>query len=126
MGEGLGERVKTLQLLQNAKVLRKNLTDAERMLWQQLRANRLAHFKFKRQQPIGRYIVDFVCFEAKLIIELDGSQHQENQEKDAFRDNWLKSQGFKVLRFWNNEWMQNQAECLETILAELTGSHPLP
>jgi very-short-patch-repair endonuclease len=108
-----------LSLLQNAKVLRKNMTEAERILWQQLRAKRFTGFKFKRQQPFGRYIVDFVCFDAKLIIELDGGQHQDAAEQDAARDAWLKLQGFSVLRFWNNEFLQNQTGCLERILAEL-------
>lgn len=95
------------------------MTDAERILWQLLRAGRLAGFKFKRQQPLGRYIVDFVCFEAKLIIELDGGQHQDAVVQDVVRDAWLKAQGFSVLRFWNNEFLQNRAGCLESILAEL-------
>ncbi len=95
------------------------MTDAERILWQLLRAGRLAGFKFKRQQPFGRYIVDFVCFEAQLIIELDGGQHQDAVVQDAARDSWLKARGFSVLRFWNNEFLQNQVGCLERILAEL-------
>ena len=108
-----------MNLLKNAKVLRKSMTDAERVLWQYLRAGRLSGFKFKRQQPFGRYIVDFVCFEAKVMIELDGVQHQDAAVQDAMRDSWLKAQGFSVLRFWNNEFLQNQAGCLERVLAEL-------
>ena len=108
-----------MNLLKNAKVLRKSMTDAERVLWQYLRAGRLSGFKFKRQQPFGRYIVDFVCFEAKVMIELDGGQHQDAAVQDAMRDSWLKAQGFSVLRFWNNEFLQNQAGCLESVLAEL-------
>ena len=108
-----------MNLLKNAKVLRKNMTDAERILWQQLRAKRFIGFKFKRQQPFGRYIVDFVCFDAKLIIELDGGQHQDAAEQDVMRDSWLKAQGFSVLRFWNNEFLQNRAGCLEKVLEEL-------
>ena len=125
MGEGLGGEGENkreggnLNLLKNAKVLRKNMTDAERILWQHLRAGRLFGFKFKRQQPFGRYIVDFVCFDAKLIIELDGGQHQDAAVQDAARDNWLKAQGFSVLRFWNNDFLQNQTGYLERILAEL-------
>ena len=95
------------------------MTDAERILWQHLRAGRLSGFKFKRQQPLGRYIVDFVCFDAKLIIELDGGQHQAAAVQDATRDAWLKAQGYGVLRFWNNEFLQNQTGCLERVLAEL-------
>ena len=106
-------------MLHNAKLLRKNMTDAERILWQQLRAKRFTGFKFKRQQPLGRYIVDFVCLEARLVIELDGGQHQDMVGQDAVRDAWLKAECYSVLRFWNNEFLQNQAGCLEKILAEL-------
>ena len=106
-------------MLHNAKLLRKNMTDAERILWQQLRAKRFTGFKFKRQQPLGRYIVDFVCLEAKLVIELDGGQHQDAVKKDTMRDAWLKAEGYSVLRFWNNEFLQNQTGCLEKVLAEL-------
>ncbi len=71
--------------------------------------------KFRRQQPIGSYIVDFVCFSKMLVIEVDGGQHAEN-EKDKQRDAWLRGEGFKVLRFWNNEVLQNIEGVLETIL----------
>ena len=84
-----------------AKQLRSNMTDVETKLWQQLRAKRFEHYKFRRQVPIGPYIVDFVCFEKRLIIELDGSQH-EGSSYDVKRDAWLRSQDFRVLRFWNN------------------------
>ncbi len=129
-GRGVGERVKiservNLSLQQNAKMLRANMTDAERILWQQLRAKRFAGFKFKRQEPLGRYIVDFVCYEAKLIVELDGGQHQDLTAQDAVRDDWLESQGFSVLRFWNNEFLTNQDGVLEVILMKLQ-LHPLP
>ncbi|MDE2446085.1 MAG: endonuclease domain-containing protein [Alphaproteobacteria bacterium] len=85
-----------------AKKLRKNMTDVEKKLWQNLRAKRFESFKFRRQVPIGNYIVDFVCFEKKLIIELDGSQH-EGSTHDAKRDAWLRAEGFTILRFWNND-----------------------
>lgn len=98
------------------------MTDSERILWHELRAKRFVGFKFKRQQPLGRYIVDFVCFEAKLIIELDGGQHQDAVVQDIARDTWLNAQGFSVLRFWNNEFLQNQAGCLERVLAELNAA----
>ena len=90
-----------------AKQLRKNTTAAEKQLWQQLRAKQLHGFKFKRQQPIGNYIVDFVCFEKRLVIELDGGQHAEQVDRDAARTQWLEAQGFKVIRFWNNAVLQN-------------------
>ncbi len=86
-----------------ARVLRKNSTDAERRLWQGLRRNQINGCKFRRQQPIGPYIVDFVCFEKRLIIEVDGGQHAQQLEDDLARTEWLRSQGFQVLRFWNNQ-----------------------
>jgi very-short-patch-repair endonuclease len=85
---------------QFAKHLHKNMTDVEKKLWEQLRAHRFEGFKFKRQVPIGKYIVDFLCLERRLIIELDGSQH-DGSARDEIRDAWLRSQGFKILRFWN-------------------------
>ncbi len=93
-----------------AKILRNNhLTDAEKRLWYFLRVKQVNGLKFRRQAPIGPYIVDFVCFSRKLVIELDGGQHAETQHavRDAKRDAWLTSQGFTVLRFWDNEILQN-------------------
>ncbi|MFU7528654.1 endonuclease domain-containing protein [Qipengyuania sp. ASV99] len=81
-------------------------TDAEAKLWSMLRGRRLAGMKFKRQEQIGEYIVDFVCFGARLIVEADGGQHAENGN-DAVRDEWLTEQGFRVLRFWNNDILGN-------------------
>lgn len=108
-----------------AKQLRSNMTDAEKLLWRHLRGHRLLGAKFKRQQPIGKYIVDFVCFEARLVIELDGGQHFENGS-DLLRDDWLRSQGFKVLRFWNNEVFKQTEAVMEKIVHELAPSpHPL-
>ncbi len=83
-------------------------------LWQALRY-RITGVKFRRQAVIGNYIVDFVCFPRKLIVEVDGGQHNENK-KDVFRDKWLNSQGFKVLRFWNNEVIFNLDGVFETIV----------
>ena len=101
-----------------SKELRKNMTDAEQILWYFLRANRLCGLKFKRQQPIGNYIVDFVNFQNRLIIEIDGSQHNENtnMEKDNIRTKFLEANGYKVLRFWNNDIFENIEACIETIL----------
>ena len=87
-------------LLGFAKQLRRDMTEAERKLWGALRAKRFDGFKFKRQVPIGRFIADFICFEKRLIIEVDGGQHSESK-RDMVRDAWLISQGFRVLRFWN-------------------------
>ncbi len=104
-----------------AKQLRTEMTDAERKLWHRLRAGQ-AGVKFRRQQPIGRYIVDFVCFEQKLIFELDGGQHADAIEKDGARTQWLESQGFTVLRFWNNDIMNNIEGVLMRILDALSPS----
>jgi very-short-patch-repair endonuclease len=104
-----------MSLLDNAKSLRRNQTDAEQRLWYHLRAHRFMGRKFKRQKPIGRYVVDFVCLEEKLIIELDGGQHAENIGYDHERDAWLRSEGYSVLRFWNNELMSDMEGVLERI-----------
>lgn len=85
------------------------MTEAEKQIWYFLQAKNFKGLKFRRQEPIGKYIVDFVCFQKKLIIEIDGGQHGDTiRTSDLVRDKWLKSQGFKVLRFWNNEVMENK------------------
>ncbi|HSE11572.1 MAG TPA: endonuclease domain-containing protein [Rudaea sp.] len=111
--------------LQFAKAMRHQPTDAEAALWRQLCAGRLFGFKFKRQQPIGSYIVDFVCFEQRLVIEVDGGQHVEHAESDASRSNWLRGQGFHVLRFWNDEVLTREDDVLESILVALR-ANPSP
>jgi very-short-patch-repair endonuclease len=98
-----------------AKRLRKEATFAERLLWGKLRGKRFEGIKFKRQVPLGKYIVDFASFEKNLIIECDGGQHDLQREKDKSRDEWLVSQGFKVLRFWNNEIIENPEGVSEVI-----------
>ncbi|MDW5415591.1 DUF559 domain-containing protein [Iodobacter sp. CM08] len=98
-----------------ARQLRVQATPFEQSLWQHLRAGRLAGFKFRRQQVIGRYIVDFACMQVKVIIELDGSQHASAASNDAERDACLKSQGYRVLRVWNNEWDQQPEAVLEQL-----------
>ena len=103
--------------------MRLNPTDAERRLWSMLRDRRMPAFKFKRQFVIAPYIVDFVCFERRLIVEADGSQHAES-EYDQRRDSVLNSQGFSVLRFWNNDVLENAGGVFEAIYAELTSPHP--
>ena len=108
-----------------AKQLRSNMTDAERELWRHLRAHRFQHEKFRRQQPLGLYIVDFICFERKVIIEVDGGQHFESTD-DAQRDAWLRSQGYTVLRFWNNEVLGQTEAVLDRIWQELNGSPSPP
>jgi very-short-patch-repair endonuclease len=101
-----------------AKKLRREMTDAETKLWQELRAKRFENYKFKRQQPIGKYIADFVNFDHRVIIEVDGSQHDES-DHDAIRDAWLKSQGFRTLRFWNIGVLKEMDGALLSILAAL-------
>ena len=98
-----------------AKNLRKRSTDAEILLWRHLRTKQLERLKFRRQQPIGNYIVDFVCFEKRIVIEVDGGQHVIEKYKDNKRDKWLEGQGFKVLRFWNNEVLMNIQGVFEVI-----------
>ena len=98
-----------------AKNLRKRLTDAERLLWNHLRAKQIEGVKFRRQEPIDNYIVDFVCFENRLIIEVDGGQHAIEKEKDFERGSYLKKNGFRILRFWNNEVFTNIDGVLDII-----------
>ena len=99
-----------------ARTLRRQMTDVEKQLWRQLRDRRLQGLKFRRQVPLGRYVADFACFEQGLIVELDGGQHAEQVRHDAERDQWLHQQGFRVLRFWNNEVTQNLEGVLTTIV----------
>jgi len=114
-GEMLNQKLSAI-----AKNLRKNSTDSERLLWRYLRLKQACGFKFRRQAPVGNYIADFVCFEKRLIIEADGGQHARRVRDDKARDEWFASQGFKVLRFWNNEVFSNIEGVLETIRKELT------
>ncbi|PTA66633.1 endonuclease domain-containing protein [Deinococcus arcticus] len=99
-----------------ARELRRNMTPEEKMLWQRLRGNQLG-VAFRRQQALGFYFADFVCFEKRLVIELDGGQHAGSRY-DAVRDSELRARGFRVLRFWNNEVAQN----LEGVLAQISGA----
>ena len=101
-----------------AKSLRSNMTDAERRLWYRLRAHRCEGIKFKRQVPIGPYVVDFACLSRKLILEIDGGQHAEN-EADRIREQRLQEEGFKVLRFWNNDVLRQTETVLEFVMAAL-------
>jgi very-short-patch-repair endonuclease len=114
--------------LTKAKALRTNQTEAEARLWYHLRAHRFMGLKFKRQKPVGRYIADFVCWERRLIVELDGGQHAEQAAYDRQRDAWLRSEGYTVLRFWNNDVMQQLEGVLEQIrcAVESFSLAPLP
>jgi len=99
-----------------ARRLRRSQTDAERVLWFRLRDRRLAGLKFKRQVPVDRFVVDFACADAKLIIELDGGQHDQNRQRDVNRTEVLEAMGYLVLRFWNNDVLRNTDGVLEEIL----------
>jgi very-short-patch-repair endonuclease len=136
-GEGLGSGVraasaaqKTLSevlarkalLLDRARAMRSNPTDAERRLWSILRAKRLADLRWRRQVIIDDlYIADFICFEHRLIVEADGGQHAENPH-DSDRDAYLTTQGFRILRFWNNDVLTNSDSVAEAILRAIDSS----
>ena len=111
MREAVDDRLRVL-----ARVMRKNATNAERRMWSKLRDGRLNGLKFRRQAPIGRAIADFVCYEHKLIVEVDGGQHS-GSARDVVRDAELNRRRFRVLRFWNIDVMRNTAGVLQTILA---------
>ncbi len=118
-GEGRGEgAVKTT----HARTLRKEQTDAEKRLWYFLRDRRLGGFKFRRQHPVGPYIVDLVCVESGLIVELDGGQHVEQARYDSRRSAYLEEQGFRVLRFWNDDVLKQTGDVLASILDALSPS----
>ena len=104
-----------------ARILRRDATLAERRLWQQLRFRQLDGHRFRRQAPIGRFVVDFVCFEQRLIVEVDGGQHAERAQEDAKRTRWLEGEGFRVLRFWNSDVLQNTEAVVESIRGALRG-----
>ncbi|OGA38790.1 MAG: hypothetical protein A3G24_16840 [Betaproteobacteria bacterium RIFCSPLOWO2_12_FULL_62_13] len=99
-----------------ARTLRKHLTEAEQRLWQELKRRQLAGMKFRRQQLIGPFIVDFVCFERRVIVEVDGGQYAEQSQYDADRTRWLEAQGYRVLRFWNNEVLAQTDAVAQAIL----------
>ena len=105
-----------------AKEMRHGMTDAEALLWKLLRNRRIANAKFRRQHPIGRYILDFYCDEKRIAIELDGGQHAETVEYDCHRDDWLRAQGIQVIRFWNNQVLMETESVLESIYLALIGN----
>jgi very-short-patch-repair endonuclease len=119
MGEGrVGVKVHkrtTPKIFERAKALRRDMTEAESRLWKHLRAHLMGDVHFRRQHAIGNYIVDFCAPRRKLIIELDGSQHLEQEEYDEERSEFLKSKGYKILRFWNNDVMNNVDSVLSVI-----------
>ena len=100
------------------------MTDAERLLWQQLRHKQMNGHRFRRQHPIGKYIADFACLEQKLIIELDGGQHQDQRVYDQARSTFLQAQGWQVLRFWNNDVLNNIGGVVASIAQRLSLTPP--
>ena len=111
-----------------ARKLRKSSTQAEALLWRRIRDRQLAGYKFRRQVPMHPYVLDFICYERRLVIEIDGGQHQQETTYDSRRTEWLKSQGFRVLRFWNNEVLGQVESAAQVILQALEHPHlnPLP
>jgi len=115
-------------LRDHARRLRRDQTEAERRLWARLRDRQLGGAKFRRQHPIGRFITDFCCPEYGLVVELDGGQHATQMEADRRRSEFLSQQGYRVLRFWDNEVMEDIEAVLEQVAAALKDPHlnPLP
>jgi len=106
------------------RTLRREQTESERALWERLRDRRLAGFKFRRQHRIGPYFVDFVCAEVRLVIEVDGSQHLDQIEYDTVRSQFLQAQGYRVVRFWNDEVLVRMDDVLDEIVRALRTPHP--
>ena len=119
-----GDEGRQLLMKERARSLRHKSTDAEILLWQHLRERRLLNCKFRRQVPIGKYIVDFLCEDPPIIIELDGGQHMEQEDYDQARTDWLNANGFHVLRFWNSDVMNNIEGVLESLFSTLQESMP--
>ncbi len=117
-----GSKVRFLAMKHLARALRKHQTDAEKVLWYRLRNRQLEGWKFRRQQVIGSYIVDFLCLEPKLVIELDGGQHATRTEQDDQRTQYLQCLGYHVLRFWNHDVLREPNIVLEAIRAAITNS----
>jgi very-short-patch-repair endonuclease len=111
--------MRNLAAQQRARALRENATDTERFLWSYLRRRQLHGHRFRRQVPVGNYVADFVCLEKKLIIEVDGSQHDLRRRHDEERSRYLEGEGFRVLRFWDNEVFNETQAVLHVILEAL-------
>src|SRR5437868_10145112 len=105
--------------VRRARRFRREMTDAEVRLWLHLRAEQMDGYPFRRQVPMGPYVVDFACLKGRLVIEVDGGQHAEEVARDIRRSAWLESRGFQVLRFWNHEVLQETEGVLESIRAAL-------
>ena len=106
-------------LRNRARILRNSATDAERRIWQHLRLKQLGGFKFRRQVPLHGYVVDFLCVQLKLVIELDGGQHADQTAYDEIRTGVLQGAGYRVLRYWNDDALLRTSDVLEDILREL-------
>ncbi|MDQ6920374.1 MAG: endonuclease domain-containing protein [Candidatus Dormibacteraeota bacterium] len=106
--------------------LRQEMTDAEVGLWVRLRGEQIDGHRFRRQVPVGPYVADFACLKARIVVEVDGGQHADEVERDQQRTDWLASRGFKVLRFWNTEVLQQTNEMVESIREALIETPSLP
>ena len=112
-----------MEMKSRARELRRASTDTERAFWRQVRNKGLGGHKIRRQVPVGPYIADFICLEARLTIEFDGGHHQEQTAADERRTQWLESEGYRVLRIWNNDALLNITGALEAVLAALGPPH---
>ena len=117
----LGQTSKNILNNKIQRTLRNNMTDAERKLWKMLRGRKMGGLKFRRQHPFEQYILDIVCLEKKIVVEIDGGQHQESIEEDSVRTRVLEDAGFCVLRFWNHEVLQQHEAVAERIWQEVAG-----
>ena len=117
----MDEKTKT-----HTKELRKNMTEAEKKLWTLLRSRRFVRHKFRRQVPLGPYILDFVCFEERLIIEVDGSQHMDQATYDLKRTAYFQEKSYRVIRVWNNDVLGKLPSVSQLIFDQLSTPHPDP
>ena len=125
-GSVKGQTNKKLLVHKTQRKLRHNMTDAELRLWRYLKGRQMSGYKFRRQHPFEDYVLDFVCLEAMLIIEVDGAQHAHNTISDRARTKNLKEAGFKVMRFWNNEVLEQMEAVKESIWRALENCDPSP
>jgi very-short-patch-repair endonuclease len=107
-----------------AQSLRNHATDAERHFWRHLSRRQLRGYKFSRQMPIGPFVCDFLCRDAQLVVEIDGGQHDRNADRDASHTHYLEAEGFRVIRFWNNDVLENVEGVLTSILGALQAGPP--
>ena len=115
----MGVKCTVHEPISRARRLRKEATDAETLLWSHLRRHQMLGYQFRRQEPIGKYIVDFVSYRPRLVVELDGGQHSEQADYDTQRTRWLEFRGFKVIRFWNDDVLKETDGVLDAILLSL-------